>query len=85
MNTAALHEAMDDTAAYGSSHVTSIDLERVISDKMRPVQKAFVVSVRRDGIETKTEVYADSWFEAWSDALDKNHGGDGCRIVVRPA
>lgn len=45
-------------------------------------QRKFLVAVRRDGKTTETTVSAETWFDAWSDALDKH--GIGCRIEICP-
>lgn len=45
--------------------------------------REFLVAVRREGKTTETTVWAETWFDAWSDALDEH--GIGCRIEVRPA
>lgn len=82
MNLATLHAAADDMAEFGARHVTAIDLERAIADKMRPLPRRFVVSVRRDGITTEEIVKAAEWFDAWDAALTKHGQG---RIYVRPA
>jgi len=41
MNAPYLHAAMDDMAEFGANHVTAIDLERRIAEKMEPLPREF--------------------------------------------
>ena len=44
-------------------------------------ERPFVVAVRRNGVVAESTVWAESWFDVWTDAVDQ-HGTTDCRIEV---